>query len=193
MQKLPIEAEALYQPDFLSFNQSTALYEELMAVFSVQDKYVSMADGSSYEATLATYLFTDLELCSYDKMHQLWGRRSLWTHSLETVRDRIHDLTGTRFQVARCLYYRDGQDEIAFHQDLPAYGSTKLIASLSLGAPRTFVFRKIDDPLETYSLVLESGSLLIMGEGCQEQYEHSLPCDDQCTQGRLNLTFRQYD
>ncbi len=97
-----------------------------------------------------------------------------------------------RFQVARCVYYRDGSEGVGFHRDLPAYGSTSVIASLSLGTEREFVFRSTSDPAERFAIRLASGSLLLMGEGCQELYEHGLSYNENCHEARLNLTFRKY-
>ena len=57
---------------------------------------------------------------------------------------------------------------MGFHRDLPAYGDTSAIASLSLGAEREFIFRKTTNPDERFAIPLISGSLLFMGKGCQE-------------------------
>ena len=47
------------------------------------------------------------------------------------------------------------------------------------------MFRKMSK--ENYkSLLLEHGSLIVMGEGCQEHYQHALPVDKQCKTPRLN-------
>jgi alkylated DNA repair dioxygenase AlkB len=68
------------------------------------------------------------------------------------------------------------------------------IASISLGAPRKFVFRKKqtreEDSRQAYSIVLGSGSLLIMQSRCQEKWQHCLPKMTQILEPRINLTFR---
>lgn len=50
-----------------------------------------------------------------------------------------------------------------------------------------------DDHSDEYPIDLPNGSLLLMGDGCQERYEHSLPLDPGCTAPRINLTFRPFD
>jgi len=95
------------------------------------------------------------------------------------------------FQVARCAYYANGSEGMDFHSDQPAYGDTSAIASLSLGVEREFVFRDIRSG-ELYCLRLQPGSLLFMGQGCQEKYEHALAKDETCATPRLNLTFRKF-
>ena len=100
--------------------------------------------------------------------------------------------TGVKFQVARCIYYQDGSEGVDFHQDLPAYGDTDEIVSLSRGAERDSVLRDVADSDDRFSIRLASGSLLFMGEGTQENYEHALPHDENCHQPRLNLTLSKY-
>jgi len=105
-----------------------------------------MWDGSDYINQIGGVLFADPELTSLDALPEVWGRRAPWTHSLAAIRDRIADQTRAHFRVARCAYYEDGAAGTDFHADLPAYGSTSAIASLSLGAKREFAFRLAADP-----------------------------------------------
>lgn len=192
MKSLPIQCKAFYRADFLTSPDADALFSEILAGFDVTNRRVRMPDGTEHIAETGSYIFADENLTSFDALPQVWGGRSPWTGSLRRVRDRIEEETGVRFQVARCVYYKDGSEGVDFHRDLPAYGSTGAIASLSLGAEREFVFRSTADPAERYSMRLLPGSLLFMGEGCQERYEHALPRDERCTKPRLNLTFRKY-
>lgn len=192
MQSLPIDCEAYYLPDFLKPEESEALYAEIVDGYDVTNKRIKMVDGSDYVAETGTYFFVDADLTSYEALPEAWGGRSPWPDSLASVRDRIEQKTGVRFQVARSVYYRNGSEGMAFHSDPPAYGSTASIASLSLGAEREFVFRSIVDQEDTWRIILRSGSLLFMGEHCQERYEHSLPRDESCSEPRINLTFRKY-
>ncbi|TWT92074.1 alpha-ketoglutarate-dependent dioxygenase AlkB [Stieleria varia] len=192
MNPLPLDCEAFFQDDFLSTEQADALFDEIVSGFDVTNKRIPMHDGTEFINETGSYLFADRELTSFDTLPAVWGARSQWTPSLEQVRDRIFSETRTCFQVARCVYYRDGSEGMEFHSDPPAYGSTARIASLSLGAEREFVFRKTAAPEEQFSVRLTSGSLLLMGAGCQETYEHGLPRDDRCREPRLNITFRMY-
>ncbi|MBY4678826.1 alpha-ketoglutarate-dependent dioxygenase AlkB [Marinobacterium arenosum] len=58
--------------------------------------------------------------------------------------------------------------------------------------PREFRFRNRLDHSDQYSLELADGSLLIMGKGCQEVYEHAVPIDHKYLNPRINLSFRQF-
>jgi alkylated DNA repair dioxygenase AlkB len=192
MKPLPIRCEAYYRANFLRGAEAEALFSEILSGFDVADRRVRMLDGTEHIAETGAYMFADPELTSFAALPEVWGQRSPWTESLARVRDRITRQTGVRFQVARCVYYKDGSEGVDFHRDLPAYGSTSAIASLSLGAERELVFRSTHDPAERFSIHLSPGSLLFIGEGCQELYEHALPRDERCGKPRLNLTFRKY-
>jgi alkylated DNA repair dioxygenase AlkB len=61
-----------------------------------------------------------------------------------------------------------------------------------LGAERIFRFRERNGS-EKFDFTLENGSLIVMGDGCQDKYEHCLLKDEKITEGRINLTFRLFD
>lgn len=192
MEPLPIDCEASYCHNFLSPIEASALFKEIVGGYDVTNKVTKMADGSEHVAETGVYIFADTELTSFDTLHEVWGGRSVWPGTLEDVRDRIEDVTGVRFPVTRCVYYRDGSEGMGFHTDLPAYGSTDSIASLSLGAEREFVFRSLANSNETFTIALASGSLHFMGDHCQQRYQHGLPRSNDCVEPRLNVTFRKY-
>ena len=192
MKALPINCEAHYFEDFLAPAEASALFDEIYNGYEITRKVIKMADGSEYAAENSTYLFVDPELMSFDALPEVWGGRSPWPESLEKIRDRIELETGSRFQVARSVFYKDGSESMGPHRDLPAYGSTTPIASISLGAEREFVIRPLDPADASLSLMLKSGSLLFMGEHFQERYEHELPACQQVLEPRINLTFRRY-
>lgn len=192
IQELPLKCPVLYFPDFIGRAEANELFKEIVSNFDVTDKRMKLADGGEFLAENACFLFADAELVGFDTIAEVWGKRAPWPDFLADIRDQIAALTGVRFQVARSVYYVDGNEGIDFHRDLPAFGNTDEIASLSLGAERHFVFRDIADKEKCFTLRLASGSLLFMGDGCQALYEHGLPRDARCRAPRLNITFRKF-
>jgi alkylated DNA repair dioxygenase AlkB len=89
--------------------------------------------------------------------------------------------------------YRDGRDSVAWHSDYEGrHGGRVVIASLTLGAVRRFMFRpKPGREGATLAFDLPAGSLLLMGDGCQEHWEHHVPKTARPVGPRINLTFRQ--
>lgn len=79
-----------------------------------------------------------------------------------------------------------------YHFDQRTSGYKTILPSTSLGMVREFSFKEVYTE-EVYSLNLDNGSLLVMGDYCQNRYVHSLPKDGECKSGRINITFREPD
>ena len=115
-----------------------------------------------------------------------------WTDFLLEARDRIQALSGYQFNFAVGNRYRTGKDSIGWHSDdFPQIGRRPAIASLSLGSTRKFKLRHKDSG-ETVNYQLESGSLLIMLPGCQEDWVHAVPKTARPVGDRINWTFRPH-
>ena len=91
-----------------------------------------------------------------------------------------------------CLlnYYPTGHDGMGYHaDDEKELGAQPVIASLSLGARRKFVF-KHKKTQEKVALYLESGQLIVMHGETQRFWKHSITKTKTVTDGRISLTFR---
>ena len=115
-----------------------------------------------------------------------------WTPLLQRLRDRAAAACGMPFNSVLCNLYRGGRDYMGWHSDdEPELGPEPVIASLSLGAPRRFLFRLRKDHSVKHELLLEHGSLLIMRGHTQRDWQHSLPKTAKPVGERINLTFRR--
>lgn len=184
---------AQYVDSFISEKDSNAIFEWILShVEGLDYEDIEMGDGSVFRLSVGKCMFVDEPLLSEDLLSKRHGRRQHWPDILLSVKQKIETLTGLDFSVCVCIYYRDGSESMGFHYDPPAFGPTNVIASLSLGQAREFCFRDKHDHTEQYSLMLNNGSLLVMGEGCQENSEHALPISTNYNDPRINLTFRQF-
>lgn len=114
-----------------------------------------------------------------------------WTPELLELRTDIEAFLGLRFNSVLLNRYRNENDSVAWHSDDEReLGETPTIASISLGASRTFRLRETPDRRPRASLLLEAGSLLVMSGDSQRNYQHSIPKESQPTGERINLTFR---
>ncbi len=116
-----------------------------------------------------------------------------WTPLLLDLKARVENAAGTLFNSVLLNYYRDHRDSIGFHSDdEPELGVRPVIASLSLGAERTFILKhKKLGQVGRASLRLASGSLLLMSGDTQRCWRHGILKETQPCGPRINLTFRR--
>ena len=87
-------------------------------------------------------------------------------------------------------HYRSGAHSIGMHSDDEEQLHTQpVIASVSLGDPRTFVFQHKGLGIRHANL-LPGGSLLVMKGTCQDEWRHGIPKEQLGPSDRINLTFR---
>lgn len=132
-----------------------------------------------------------------------------WTPELlevkEKIENRVKELTGVnwKYNIALGNRYTKKGDFIAFHSDNEELGSTQSIASVSFGIPRTFYYTSKNTDEKT-AVVLENGSLIFMGENCQENYRHGMKKEsllnladnetlEKYNNTRINITFRVWN
>jgi alkylated DNA repair dioxygenase AlkB len=88
-------------------------------------------------------------------------------------------------------YYRHGNDSVAWHSDdEKELGNDPVIASLSLGATRRFELKHRHMAVAKSACELNHGSLLVMGRGIQQHWQHQVPKQPVIHEPRINLTFR---
>lgn len=105
-----------------------------------------MADGTVHKTDIGKCMFVDRDLTDFSVFQEEHGRRIEWPPVLISLRDKIESFTGVEFGVCSCIYYSGGEVGLGFHSDLPAFGTTSLIPSISLGEKRTLVLRKRSAP-----------------------------------------------
>lgn len=102
---------------------------------------------------------------------------------------KVNTLLGTDFNSILINKYQKGVNTgIGSHSDdEPELGLDPLVASLSLGYSDTFYLTGVD----SCSILLEHGDLLLMGKGCQKHYRHHIPYKVM-PNTRISLTFRKF-
>ncbi|WP_404338519.1 alpha-ketoglutarate-dependent dioxygenase AlkB family protein [Pseudoalteromonas mariniglutinosa] len=113
-----------------------------------------------------------------------------WPTVLDAMRQRLVKQFDMPFNALLVNLYRDGDDCMGWHSDdEKELGNEPTIVSISLGAERLF---KIKHKLtkQVYSLILHSGSCLVMHGTSQRDYQHALPKQARLKHPRINLTFR---
>jgi alkylated DNA repair dioxygenase AlkB len=114
-----------------------------------------------------------------------------WSPELLEIKRRVEAAAGVPFNSLLLNLYRDGRDSIGYHTDAePELGQNPAVASVSLGAVRTFHLKHIKTG-EKISYRLAHGSLLVMGGTCQHFWLHGVPKTEEEVGERINLTFRR--
>lgn len=115
-----------------------------------------------------------------------------WTDTLLRIRTDVEIASGHRYNSVLLNLYRDENDSVGWHSDdEPELGPAPVIASVSLGATRSFRLRhRQRKDLAPVSIALEDGSLLLMKGATQRCWRHAVPKETGPCGPRINLTFR---
>ena len=124
----------------------------------------------------------------YAYSHRTYQPRP-WTPTLLKLKKHIEAATSSQFNSVLLNRYESGSDSVGWHaDDEPEMSREHPIASLSLGATRSFQMRRGDGPIQ--GIELRHGSLLVMHAGMQQEWKHRIPKTKKPCGRRINLTFR---
>lgn len=167
--------------------QADQRFHQLLAETSWNDGYY-LAAGRRFALPRLQAWYADpgIDYRYADNLHNSHA----WTPTLIALREQIERVSGLSFNAVLLNLYRNGQDAVGWHaDDEPDLGPSPAIASLSLGATRSFSVRP--RPLgEAQHVPLPSGTLLVMDPPFQQDWEHAVLADPLVIPPRLNLTFR---
>lgn len=184
---LPYDGAVNYHGPILSHGEAERYFDALLAnVPWKNDEAVIFGKRIIMARQVAWYGDSD-----YSYAYSGTTKRALlWNAELFTLKGIVERISGSRFNSCLLNLYHDGSEGMAWHSDdEKSLGNNTAIASLSLGAARKFSF-KHKRTLETVSLILEDGSLLVMRDATQTHWLHRLPKSKKVTAPRINLTFR---
>ena len=177
--------EAQLYDDFLSADEARQLFDRLRSDIAWRQDAMRIA-GRSINLPRLTAWYGDP-----GTTHTYSGIRNVpleWTPDLQELKSRSEAIAGASFNSVLLNLYRSGTDSMGWHSD-DEYDTGSIIASVSLGAVRTFQFRRKAPPADIVSMRLTSGSLLVMWGNCQRLWTHRVP-KETASGARINLTFR---
>ena len=179
--------EFSYRRQFLGPRRSTRLLRRIWLETEWQQQKISLFGRRLAQPRLSCWQ-GDPGICySYSGLKlQAIG----WHPELSRLRRELQQELGTGFNSVLLNAYRNERDSMGWHSDdEKELGEFPLIASISLGATRRFLWRPKSGN-RTFELPLEHGSLLVMQGKSQSAYQHSLPKVTRPVGLRINLTFR---
>jgi alkylated DNA repair dioxygenase AlkB len=185
---LPYDGEALFYPGFLSETESNYYLKQLQQEYSYKQYMIRIYDKDVLQPRLTAFCGDPGKGIEYSEETM---NVQPWTSTLRYLKEKVEAVTGTTFTHALLNLYRDGKDSVSWHRDKERnWGTEPVIASLSMGAARTFQFRNYDNKSVTRSVELTPGSLLIMKGATQRCWEHQIAKTNKRIGVRLNITFR---
>lgn len=190
LRPLPMpNADVRYDPDFLPTRAAKSLFDALLTGQPWKQSKRVMFERRVSIPRLQVWYGPEAIGLDEPELHPL---ARPWPPILLDLKPLIEQAAGVTFDAVLLNLYRDGQDSVAWHADRElTTGPQPVIASLTLGAERRFMFRpRPGCPGHPLGFVLPSGSLLVMGLGTQEHWEHQVPKTTRPVGPRINLTFR---
>jgi alkylated DNA repair dioxygenase AlkB len=179
-----------FQPEFLNLSEANELLEHSLKL-EWQHNSIRMF-GKPLKLPRLEAMFGDSDYrYFYSGSVELLAKP--WSEPLRKLRDRVEEITGYKYQLVIGNQYRSGSDYIGYHADNePSLGKSPAIASISLGATRTFKVRQNIKGAKPISFELTHGSLILMRPGCQELCKHAIAKTSRPCEVRINWTFRPY-
>lgn len=203
--QVPLDVPCVfYDETFLSSSEADLFYQELLKDTPWEktakiNRWVALYEELDGESTSNNDVNSTVE-SSYKyrdnpQAHQQQQQAKPFSETIRIIQQKAErwynekNSSQVHFNVCLLNFYQDGQQRIGWHCDREEIGRTTPIASISLGATRSFLIRA-KQGLEQHSIALQHGSLVVMENTCQHQYVHSIPKQTDVTAGRINLTFR---
>ena len=186
---LPRDGEALLFNNFIDPTSAKHLYDYLLNQIAWQQYDIKLFGKTIPQPRLSawygdkgtTYTYSGLMLNPVP-----------FTTELTAIKNKIEQAAKTKFNSVLLNLYRDGNDSMGWHSDdEKELGIKPIIASLSLGSDRIFIFKHKHVKDLQVKQILEPGSLLIMQGNTQQNWQHALPKTKQFVAPRINLTFRR--
>jgi alkylated DNA repair dioxygenase AlkB len=177
-----------FYPHFLHKELADSYFEILLTQLEWQIEHYKMF-GKIIDSPrkIAWYGHPGLHYCYSGLDHQALP----WTKELLDIKNNLEIKLNQRFNSVLANLYRDGQDSMGWHADNePELGPYPVIASLSLGATRTFSLRNFEKPRQSLKIPLKHGSLILMDGSTQQAWQHAILKTTRCLEPRINLTFR---
>jgi len=178
----------LYDAHFLGADDLDLLREDLLNNSRWRDDKIQMF-GKVFDQPRKVAFFGDEHLSyTYSKIKM---KTQGWSSETKELTQKINIKFDLSFNSALLNYYRNGDDYMSWHCDNePELGEQPVIASISIGQVRDFLFREKKNPKNKYKIKLDSGSLLLMMGDIQNEFHHALPKRKTQFDSRINLTFR---
>ena len=181
-------ADIHYYPGLIENEQAQTLFRRLLSETPWQSDRIQVF-GKWYDQPRLTALYGEAgKPYTYSGIQM---QPHPFTPTLAALKQKTEQLAEHSFSSCLLNLYRNGEDSNGWHaDDENELGKEPIIGSISLGSERYFHLRPKNDHRDTYKLLLQSGSLLLMKGKTQHFWQHQIPKSKTVKEARINLTFR---
>ena len=182
------DAEVSYYPSFFNSTQATKFFYSLLGSVEWKSDKIKVF-GKEYDQPRLTALYADNDKpYSYSSITMY---PKPFNKDLMYIKSKIEEAISHSFSSCLLNLYRDGRDSNGWHADNEKeLGINPVIASVSFGAKRSFRVKHRTLKEERHKIILQPGSLLIMGGEMQHHWLHQIPKTSKRVGPRINLTYR---
>jgi alkylated DNA repair dioxygenase AlkB len=181
------DADVVYYPNFVTAEKAANLMIILQQSLSWRKEKITLY-GKTFDVPRLQAWYGDAE-AAYEYSGMTMQPQS-WTPELLELKLVCEQIAQTQFNSVLANLYRNGDDGVGRHaDDEKELGHNPVIASLSFGETRNLDFYH-NQSAQKLRLALESGSLLVMRGGTQDNWQHSVAKSKKSLDARINLTFR---
>ena len=185
---LKIDGNVYYFPNFFTPLENNLFFHSLYENIEWKQESIKIFGKMILQPRLTAW-YGDKDKCySYSGITYT---PELWTKDLLKIKDKIQNNNQYNFNSALLNLYRNGQDSMGWHRDNEReLGAEPVIGSVSFGATRKLCFKHMTKNYLKLDLEIQPGSLLVMEGKTQKFWKHSIPKDKNCSEPRINITFR---
>ncbi len=190
MEILPVVDAELVFWQHVDFGKETDLLKQLIEETPWRQEQVTVWGKTHLQPRLIAWYGDDAQTYSYSGITL---SALPWTSALLRIKGKVETLCQNPFNSVLVNYYRDQRDGMGLHSDdEPELGPAPIIASVTLGATRSFVMKhRYRKDLANVKLPLPSSSVLLMKGTTQAYWKHGVPKQTKPCGPRINLTFRR--
>lgn len=185
---LPYGGEMYYFPDVIPLDKSEEYFNRLFAEIRWKQEPIKIFGREIMQPRLTAWYGDASKPYTYSGITM---EPNHWVHPLLQIKSVAEHYSGSESTSALMNLYRDGNDGMGWHRDNEkSLGAEPVIASVSLGATRTFQVRHYGKKRPLISIELQPGSLVVMKGESQSVWEHRIPKTAKARGARINITFR---
>ncbi|MXY54229.1 MAG: alpha-ketoglutarate-dependent dioxygenase AlkB [Gammaproteobacteria bacterium] len=180
--------DTLLVPHFVAADSAASLLDAALADFDWQQERFVMFGRWATAPRLSVCFGEPGAAYRYSGVERL---AQPWPDAVQSLAKQVSSALQWRTNFVLVNRYRSGRDHLGWHSDDERdMGPAPVVATVSIGVPRTFRMAARRKGSPNHDVVLESGSLFLMWGRSQRHYRHCVPRRLREAGERVSFSFR---